>query len=89
MGKAVGEFRRLSSGFQDEVRRAIDTDESDESREAATTDEPGDPSASSEPATQPTTYVPPPTESLPQGRTRPMTPADTELPPPPDDPSYN
>ena len=78
MGKAMGEFRRLTSGFQDEVRRAIDD-----------SDEPG----------QPSSYVPPNAsagatgtgttgDAAPTPTVRPTIPVD-ELPPPPDDPSYN
>ena len=72
MGKAMGEFRRLSSGFQNEIRRAIDEDDPDQ------------------PSSEPSSYVPPPATGAPlAGTTRPTTPADAELPPPPDDPSYN
>jgi Tat protein translocase TatB subunit len=72
MGKAMAEFRRLSGGFQDEVRRAMDD-----------TIEPGEPSSYTPPPDSPEEAVTRPSTS------RPMTPADAELPPPPDDPSYN
>jgi sec-independent protein translocase protein TatB len=61
LGKAMGEFRRMSSGFQDEVKRAFD-----------------------DPADQPASYTPPGAAS-----SRPATPAEAELPPPPDDPARN
>lgn len=59
MGKAMGEFRRMSAGFQDEVKRAFD-----------------------DPADGPASYTPPEAASV-----RPTSPAEEELPPPPDDPA--
>ncbi|MDQ1395198.1 MAG: sec-independent protein translocase protein TatB [Acidimicrobiaceae bacterium] len=82
MGKAMGEFRRMSSGFQDEIRKAIDDP-------AEYT--PSFPSRSTGPAAATSEIGPePPADGNGTPVARPATAADTsELPPPPDDPSRN
>jgi sec-independent protein translocase protein TatB len=82
MGKAMGEFRRMSSGFQDEIRKAIDDP-------AEYT--PSFPSRSTGPASAADATGPePPSDGDGTPVPRRVTPADTsELPPPPDDPSRN
>ena len=83
MGKAMGEFRRMSSGFQDEIRKAIDdpTEYTPSFGNRPSTPSPTSPSSPGSPpapADGPTTAA------------RPTMPAETsELPPPPDDPSRN
>ena len=82
MGKAMGEFRRMSSGFQDEIRKAID-DPNEYTHSF------GNRSSTSSPASPEAPGSPP---APPDGPTaaRPSVPAETsELPPPPDDPSRN
>jgi Tat protein translocase TatB subunit len=85
VGKAMSEFRRISGGFQDEVRRAMDSDDTDDSTERSDRGETDD-------ADQSSSTVPPPradTSPGPAAATRPLRPTEAELPPPPDDPSFN
>ena len=70
MGRAMAEFKRVTSGFQDEVRKALDTDD----------DVPGAGSALKAPADGGGEHF--------AGYVRPPAP-DVDLPPPPDDPSFN
>jgi sec-independent protein translocase protein TatB len=90
MGKAMGEFRRMSSGFQDEIRKAIDdpadyTPSFPGGKPKPATPPAGTPGTSGAPADDligPVSGGPP--------SPHPIVPADTsELPPPPDDPSRN
>jgi len=85
MGKAMGEFRRMSSGFQDEIRKAIDdpTEYTPKFPNRA-------PSSSNPPASGPPSSTTPPPADGPSPVARPAVPRDaSELPPPPDDPSRN
>jgi len=75
VGRAIAEFKRVTGGFQDEVRRAFDGDE------------PGSPAAPSS-----TTSSAPRDDSGEHmvGRPAAASPTpDVDLPPPPDDPSFN
>jgi len=91
MGKAMGEFRRMSSGFQDEIRKAID-----DPAEYSPTFPGSKPKAATPPAggtmVPPDDAVGPPSGAVSSGPPSPhrIVPADTnDLPPPPDDPSRN
>jgi len=75
LGRAVAEFRRVSSGFQDEVKRAIDF----------TDDRPAGDASPSAPSTPSASSAAP---ARPQPSAAPGSP-DIDLPPPPDDPRRN
>ena len=74
VGRAIAEFKRVTGGFQDEVRRAFDGDEpGSPASHAEASSAPGDDSGqhmAGRPAAASST-------------------TDVDLPPPPDDPSFN
>ena len=74
VGRAIAEFKRVTGGFQDEVRRAFDGDEPGSPAPTSTTSSaPGDDSGEHM-VGRPAAASPTP---------------DVDLPPPPDDPSFN
>lgn len=89
MGRAMSEFKRVTSGFEDEMRKAMN-DVTDGSGASG----PGSPATPAEPGTATSRgaaagdSVPPPADRPPVPSARPVVPPD-ELPPPPDDPSRN
>ena len=90
VGRAVSEFKRISGGFQDEVRKAIDFDgDGTPGSKAAGSSGP----AASNPASPPVSADSTPTPGdggAYGGRPAPaMSQPDIDLPPPPDDPSRN
>ena len=85
LGKAIAEFKRVSGGFQDEVRKALDIDGNEPSHPA-----PSAPPPMATPAPVATSETPPPGDGPQAGATLTgATPVDVDLPPPPDDPSRN
>jgi Tat protein translocase TatB subunit len=81
MGKAVAEFRRVTSGFQDEVRKAMDD-------VTGSADQPGGGPATSGPVASGPVTSGKITGTGEPAVTRPVVPVE-DLPPPPDDPSRN
>jgi Tat protein translocase TatB subunit len=103
-GKAIGEFRRVTAGFQDEVRSAFEDDEpTTEASTAAVAPSAVTPSAVAPSAVTPSAVAPsavapsavtpPPPDGTAGaaglGHTRPALPLESEIPPPPDDPGRN
>jgi Tat protein translocase TatB subunit len=93
-GKAIGEFRRVTAGFQDEVRSAFEDDEpTTEASAAAVAPSAVTPSAVAPSAVTPSAVTPPPPDGTAGaaglGQTRPALPLESEIPPPPDDPGRN
>jgi sec-independent protein translocase protein TatA len=93
-GKAIGEFRRVTAGFQDEVRSAFEDDEpATEASTAAVAPSAVTPSAVAPSAVAPSAVTPPPPDGTAGaaglGQTRPALPLESEIPPPPDDPGRN
>ena len=82
VGRAVAEFKRISGGFQDEVRKAIDFD-----GDTAGTPRPGSPTGS--PGATTPTPVPGTVGATAAQQAPAVSQPEPDLPPPPDDPSRN
>jgi sec-independent protein translocase protein TatB len=60
LGKAVHEFRRVTNGFQDEVKRAMDYSADDHDADVSGTPAPGRPQPSAAPGSPDVDLPPPP-----------------------------